>query len=246
MSLISKLPTSLLKYLPQSMIDNTISNIFSKGNSYPIVLCFHHVEEKESENIYSVTKNKFEEVIKYFKDNDYDFLFENEYHKVNKKSVIITLDDGYTNNYLYAYEIIKKYNIKATINLIGQFIDNPDDDHLSLDMINDMKSSNLVSFEAHSYSHLDLTKLDDKTLLYEVIEPQKALKMVLNIDSEVFVYPYVKMDYRVSNIVKNYYKYAYGQGDTTVDYLYRIPRIFIYMSDNNKSISTSILTSLLF
>ena len=42
-----------------------------------------------------------------------------------KKPVIITFDDGYENNYTYAYPILKKYNFTATIFVCTDFIDKP-------------------------------------------------------------------------------------------------------------------------
>jgi len=41
-----------------------------------------------------------------------------------EKAAIITLDDGYMNNYLYAYPILKKHHIPATIFLATDYINN--------------------------------------------------------------------------------------------------------------------------
>src|SRR5690625_1624246 len=39
-------------------------------------------------------------------------------HQIPDKSVLITFDDGYKNNYEHAYPVLKKYDFKATIFII--------------------------------------------------------------------------------------------------------------------------------
>ena len=42
-------------------------------------------------------------------------------YNLPKKPIMITIDDGYYNNYLYAFPIIKKYNVKTIISLICKY-----------------------------------------------------------------------------------------------------------------------------
>ena len=40
------------------------------------------------------------------------------------KSVLITFDDGFLSNYHYAFPLLKKYNMNATVFLIGEYVQN--------------------------------------------------------------------------------------------------------------------------
>jgi len=79
---------------------------------------------------YSITVSDFENQLKYLikqytilsLDELVDHIYEQK--PLPKKAVVITLDDGYKDNYRYAYPILKKYGVPATIFLATGYIDN--------------------------------------------------------------------------------------------------------------------------
>lgn len=86
----------------------------------------------ENENWYrnwlSVSIDHFENFCKYLVKNNYETIFLDEWYENKKKSifkkhVVLTFDDGYLDNWVYAYPILKKYNLKGTIFINPEFID---------------------------------------------------------------------------------------------------------------------------
>lgn len=101
------------------------------------VLCYHNLataEEKtnfESEKDWTIDVKNFEEQLKYFKKHNYKTLTMEEFYKwkqgmlnLPQKSVLITFDDGFLSNYHYAFPLLKKYNMNATVFLIGEYVQN--------------------------------------------------------------------------------------------------------------------------
>lgn len=63
----------------------------------------------------AITPEVFEEHIKFLKEN-YDILrLEDAWESSRNRSVVITFDDGYADNFLYALPILEKYKVPATI-----------------------------------------------------------------------------------------------------------------------------------
>lgn len=78
-----------------------------------------------------------------------------------KKPVMITFDDGHYNNMYYAVPILRKYGMKAVINVIGKFsdfttssgdIDNPNYSHLTWDEVGILSNSGIVEIGNHTYN----------------------------------------------------------------------------------------------
>ncbi len=96
------------------------------------ILLYHRICEHESgtfKNNSRVTPSAFHRQIKYLHDNGYSFISLQEIAACVKnnellpyKTVAITFDDGYRDNYLNAWPVLKKYNVPATIFVTTSFI----------------------------------------------------------------------------------------------------------------------------
>ncbi len=81
---------------------------------------------------FKVKQSIFENQIKFLINNKYNFISLKHYSEFisgerldcPENPVIITIDDGYKDNYDYAYPVLKKYSIPATIFLTTDFINN--------------------------------------------------------------------------------------------------------------------------
>ena len=180
------------------------------------VLLYHSISDDNS--MMSLNVNIFENHIKYLKKNGYTSINFNEIDQSAKKQIIITFDDGYKDVLLNALPILKKYDFKATCffvtNLIGK--DNSWDinkknfskkETMNFNDINNWISSGM-HIGSHSHNHLDLTKISEKKLLNELDFSKKILEDKFDIVSDIFCYPYGKVNQNVYYLTKKIYNKA--------------------------------------
>lgn len=92
------------------------------------ILMFHRVLPDSGElrihnhKSLEITPEHLENIIGFFKKRNYEFIsldellaYKNPSSHSNRKFVVFTFDDGYVDNYLYAYPIFKKHNVPFTI-----------------------------------------------------------------------------------------------------------------------------------
>ena len=113
--------------------------------------------------------------------------------------VVVTLDDGFQDNYFNAFPILQNYKIPATIFLatgaLGdqnrwmtgpEFTERP---MLTWEQVNEMSLSG-IEFGAHTVSHPKLCELNNKDALKEIFDSKKQVENALGKPCRYFAYPY--------------------------------------------------------
>ncbi|MDR3259155.1 MAG: polysaccharide deacetylase family protein [Fusobacteriaceae bacterium] len=123
------------------------------------VFLYHHVNETSS-----MPEELFEEHLKIIKKNSMNTITVTDLLNKNipSKSILITLDDGYKDNYTNVFRLLKKYNMKATIFLNTEYMDN-DDEYLTWENIKEMSESGIIDFQCHSHGHKSII-VEDKVI----------------------------------------------------------------------------------
>ena len=91
-----------------------------------LILTFHHVH-KEADDL-AITPDVLEELILKLKAKGFEFISYEKFYeilktkRIEKKSILLTFDDGYYDNYVFAYPVLKKLNVPAVIFLITDAI----------------------------------------------------------------------------------------------------------------------------
>jgi len=131
------------------------------------VLMYHSINSKESKaGDYVITPGALRGDLEWLRDNGYQTVVVQDlldYVETGKalpeKPVMITFDDGYYNNYLNAFPLLKEFQMKAVVSIIvsetdkySQLNENRENySHLTWEQIKEMMDSGLVEFQNHSY-----------------------------------------------------------------------------------------------
>ena len=104
------------------------------------------------------------------------------------KSIVVTIDDGYKDDFDYILPIIKKYNITVNLMIATGLVDGSD--FLSWDQINQLKQSGLVYFTDHTWSHYPVSRGPQSKIQFEIQTAKQQLEQHTGQTINIFTYPY--------------------------------------------------------
>lgn len=165
------------------------------------ILTYHHIQPQadaitKKETSLSVDIEYFDKQMEYLVLNGYTPIFANElinalitHSALHGKPVLVTMDDGYADNYTYALPILQKYNIKANLMLASGLI-NSKSDFLTWDQVRQMKESNLFHFTNHTWSHSSLIRIPQSKIESEIDTAKIQIEENTGQGVNIFTYPY--------------------------------------------------------
>lgn len=228
-----------------------IQKSISQYASQITVLMYHDFIDGNSDRPTVLPVKNFEEQMKYLHDNGYKTATMEELHQfingeitLPKKTVVLTFDDGYLSNYIYAYPILDKYHLKATIFTVTSTVNNLPEQytptkstHLSWSEIE--KSRGIFDFQSHTHGLHQLSFEATSDLMSkhydDVVKDLRISKDKLKADCLAYPYGYYndetivilkRMGFKMGFTVTN------GRVSTSTD-PYKIPR---YGIDPNTTI----------
>ena len=211
------------------------------------------------ESQYGITEAELEQILKWISKR-FQFLTPHEFLNSTKSGVLLTIDDGKSNNYQRALPILERYEAPALFFITTQHVLNPRDwlahtkrcartqwsdledvpDDIAWEYYNGMSASQLaacskhplITLGAHTVSHPFLTTCDQVTLNYELVESRKSLEELADTRVDLFAYPTGDYNAQVAEAVRNAgYKYAFALNSKHVaPPRYEIPRIYLRFS----------------
>ncbi|MCE2715877.1 MAG: polysaccharide deacetylase family protein [Pseudomonadota bacterium] len=171
-------------------------------NSYwPRILMYHDTSENLPSGM-NVTPEKLKKQIRYLLGKGYIFLKISDLLNFDRKEkhVVLTFDDGFVGNYTHLFDILKRYNVPATIYLTPKI---KDIKMLNAKQIKEMQNSGLVEFGAHTMTHVNLKKVNNKIAQKEIVESKKAVEKLTGVNCQAFAYPYGRYNDEHVEMVKD-------------------------------------------
>ncbi|KZL89993.1 polysaccharide deacetylase family protein [Clostridium magnum] len=189
-------------YLNNVKYNNTIKEREFKGenlkyNDKSVPVLMYHSIDYEKGNELRVPKGAFREQMSYLKQNGYttltldelyDFFINNK--PVPNKSIVITFDDGYKDNFENAYPVLKEFGFNATIFIITSTVD-ANKNYLTSPQIKELEE-NGIDIESHTVKHEQLDKLTYAEQLTTLKNSREYIEKLLGKQKKYTAYPFGK------------------------------------------------------
>jgi len=118
------------------------------------------------------------------------------------KPIVLTFDDGYIDNYQYAFPILKKYKFVATFNVITDFIDGKRPGYMNWNQLEEMAIEGM-EIGSHTLSHPDLYRKPRAVQVKELAESKATIEARIGTPVTTFCFPAGKYDATTLSVLRD-------------------------------------------
>ena len=188
-------------------LGNSRSKTSSVRESQAVPILYYHSVMREVGNELRMPPDQFEAQMAYLQDHGYQSVTLDQLYQVKylggtlpAKPFVITFDDGYEDNYMTAFPVLKKYGFTATVFIVSSYING--EGFMSWPQLKELLA-NGWEIEGHTVNHPYLSKIDAATVLSELKGSKGLLEKGLGHSVDFFAYPYGDFNDEVVQAVKN-------------------------------------------
>lgn len=227
--------TQKIKYDDNFKSKQTFNGLSLTQDNIGIPILYYHSVSPSADNEVIITPEILKSELQYLKDEGYTTLTLNEVSDyllnssaIPSKSIVITFDDGYMDNYDNAFPILKELGMKATIFCITSKLDGSY--YLSPNAIKEMSDYG-IDIQSHTVTHPKLDSLTYDEQLTELKESKKTLESITGKPVTSIAYPFGNFN---EDTIKAAEASGYSLGFTTNrgladrnDHYLKIDRIYV-------------------
>lgn len=157
------------------------------------VLYYHSVDPTEGNEV-TISPDRLRTQLQYIKDQGYttltmgeltEYILNNK--EIPEKSIVITFDDGYMDNYIHAFPLLKELDMKASIFVIANGID--DGYYLASSQLKEMSDAG-IDIISHTLTHPDLRNMTYNQQLEEFKSSKSILENITGKEVTALAYPF--------------------------------------------------------
>jgi peptidoglycan/xylan/chitin deacetylase (PgdA/CDA1 family) len=193
---------------PPGAVPSTAPGAHKDPNAAVPILMFHVINTPKPDTAEPdlwVPRADFEAEMKYLADNGYHAVTLQQlwdaWHKgglLPSKPIVISFDDGYHSQYTNGFPILKSHGWPGVLNLqVGE-----EQQDLKPDEVKALIAAGW-EVDAHTFTHPDLTTIDDTQLEQEVAGSRQQIRQQFGVPVNFFCYPDGRFDDRVIQAVKS-------------------------------------------
>lgn len=164
------------------------------------ILTYHRVNDEERDYL-SVPISNFRSQMKFLAEAGMRVISLKEFIQKGpqKNTVALTFDDGYRDNYINAFPILKEFEFPASIFCVSDRIG--EESYLKEAEIQEMLRAG-IDFGSHTLSHPHLCALKKDQKQREIAQSKQTLEKRIGISPQFFCYPYGEYDSEAIRLVK--------------------------------------------
>lgn len=235
----------------------------------PIIMYHSILKDPARSGKYILTPTEFENDLQYLQKNGYTTIFMSdlisyvyEDTPLPTKPIIITFDDGHYNNLGYAVPLLKKYNMKAVISIVGSYTDtytktneaNLNYSYLRWKDVVSLMESNIIEFQNHTYDMHSNTKdrngcskkygesvsIYQQKLSEDIQKLQKEFFENTNYTPNTFTYPFGAVSKPSLDVIKSLGFKASLSCSSGINQITKDPNCLYLLKRNNRPSFTSL------